>query len=207
MAELQAEIPHIVLASASAARGALLAQAGLVFEQQPAHIDERAVREALKISGEAMPPEDVAEILARTKAETVSAKRPDALVIGADQVLVSEGRMFEKPGNFETAREQLLALRGKTHTLHSAICIARAGESFWCQVESASLTMRMFSPEFLGRYLAVAGEGILSSVGAYHLEGLGVHLFSRVEGDYFGILGVPLLPLLEKLRELGVVAV
>lgn len=204
---LQSDNHPLLLASASASRAALLKQAGLAFAQRPAEIDERAVRDALDRSGEAVLPEDVAEILARAKAEEVSARAPEEIVIGADQVLALEGRIFEKPGDFDTARDQLLSLRGKTHMLHSAVVIARGGQTIWAHVDAASLTMRDFSAEFLGGYLAAAGSGILSSVGAYHLEGPGVQLFSHIEGDYFTILGLPLLPLLDQLRELKIVTI
>ncbi len=195
----------LILASASTGRAALLSGAGLTFDIIPSSIDEPAVREALSAVGERPTPADLAEILARAKAEDVSARHPQAYVIGADQTLALEGEVFEKPADLETARENLLRFRGKTHYLHAAICVAREGRVLWSEVRTAALTMRDFSPQFLGRYLAAAGDSVLSSVGAYRLESVGVHLFSRIEGDYFTILGLPLLPLLAFLRQEGVV--
>ncbi|MGI9385263.1 MAG: Maf family nucleotide pyrophosphatase [Methyloligellaceae bacterium] len=194
----------IVLASGSVSRAALLRGAGIAFDRDPADIDEAAVRAALAADGGAPDPADVAEILARTKAETVSARRPGALVIGADQIMTLDGEIFEKPPTMEAARATLLKLRGRTHQLHAGVCAARDGETIWSHTDTAVLTMRTLSPETVGQYLAAAGDDVLASVGAYQLEGLGVHLFSKVEGDYFTILGLPLLPLFEFLRAEGV---
>lgn len=191
-----------VLASASKARRALLAAAGLDFEIVPAELDEDAIRGAL----DDVEPQDLAELLARAKAETVSNDRPDAVVIGADQVLSLGGRVFAKPKTSEAAQRQLLDLQGRTHTLFSAAAIARKGKTIWSHVGSVDLTMRALTPEFIGRYLAAAGPEVLGSVGAYQLEGLGPHLFSRIEGDYFTVLGLPLLRLLEALRGQNLIA-
>jgi septum formation protein len=128
-----------------------------------------------------------------------------AYVIGADQVLVLEGRILSKPDSMEAARWQLLDLRGKSHTLHTAVAVATMGETIWSETEIATLTMRKLSPEFIGRYLAAAGEEALSSVGAYQIESLGIQLFEKIDGDYFSILGLPLLPLLDTLRREGVI--
>lgn len=193
----------IVLASGSVSRAALLRDAGIAFDKDAADIDEAAVRAALAADERAPEPADVAEILARTKAETVSARRPGASVIGADQILTLDGEIFEKPPTIEAARQALLRLRGQTHQLHASVCVARDGETVWSHTETAVLTMRALSPETIGHYLAAAGDAVLASVGAYQLEGLGVHLFSEIEGDYFTILGLPLLPLLEFLRTEG----
>ena len=193
--------PHLILASVSNSRAQILRDAGLVFEIKPANVDESAIREILAAGGAAPDPIDVAEILARTKAETISADYPDALVIGADQVLSVEGKIFEKPKDMEAARETLLRLSGNTHLLHAALSIAVAGETIWHTSDRAALTMRALSPEFIGRYLAAAGKQVCQSVGAYQLESLGSHLFERIDGDYFTILGLPLLPLLQVLRE------
>lgn len=190
----------LVLASASPSRAALLAGAGLEFEQIRADVDEGAIRDALLKGPAAVQPIDVAEILARAKAERVSQTKPSAYVIGADQILTLDDRIFEKPPDMAAARATLLDLKGRTHELHAAVCVARAGETVWSFTDSAQLTMRDFSAQFLGRYLALAGADILSSVGAYKLESLGVHLFDQVRGDYFTILGLPLLPLLAFLR-------
>ena len=143
------------------------------------------------------------EVLARAKAEAVSDLAPQAFVIGADQVLAFEGKILSKPDGMEQARSELLDLSGKGHTLHTAVALAQAGETVWSHTEASTLTMRELRPVFIGRYLAAVGEEVLSSVGAYQLEGLGAQLFRKIDGDYFSILGIPLLPLLEALRREG----
>lgn len=190
----------IILASASQARASLLRNAAIEFEIIPADVDESTIRDVMAGPPRAKP-EDIAEVLARHKAESISALHPDAIVIGADQILALGDEIFEKPADMDAARDALLQLKGKTHSLISAVCVARKGETVWSHVESADLTMRDFSPEFLGQYLAAAGDNICSSVGAYQLESLGIHLFEEIKGDYFTILGLPLLPLLAYLRE------
>jgi septum formation protein len=192
----------VILASASAARRTLLENAGLVFEVVPADIDERAAEAPLVESGAA--PDDIAMALAMVKASSVSEMRSDSLVIGADQVLDLDGERVIKPEDMEAARRQLLKLSGRTHLLHTAVACARAGEVVWQHGETARLTMRKLTPGDIGRYLAAVGEDALRSVGAYQLEGLGIRLMERVEGDFFGILGLPLLPLLAFLRSEGV---
>jgi septum formation protein len=189
----------LVLGSASASRSALLEAAGLEFEIDPAGIDESAIRKVVTKDRGATP-SDIADVLARAKAETVSERNPGSLVIGADQVLACGDELFEKPKSMEDARRTLLALQGKTHQLHASIALAREGHVFWAHIETAHLTMRALSPEDIGRYLGEAGEKVLSSVGAYQLEGLGVHLFEEIKGDYFTILGLPMLALLKRLR-------
>lgn len=189
----------LILGSASPSRSALLKSAGLEFEVQPADVDEHAIREVLQKDNE-VNPADVAEVLARAKAETVSELNPGATVIGADQVLAFGDELFEKPEDMAAARRTLLALQGKTHQLHCAVVLALNGNVTWSHVQTASLTMRVLTPEEIGQYLAATGGAVLTSVGAYQLESLGVHLFEKVEGDYFTILGLPLLPLLERLR-------
>lgn len=193
----------LVLASGSRIRAELLKNAGLAIEIDPADVDERAVETPLLEAN--FLPEDIATVLAEAKANDVSARRPGDLVIGADQILAFEGERRTKPEDMEAARRQLLAFSGKTHELHSAVVISRNGEAVWRQVSTARLTMRDLSPEFIGHYLANAGDVVLSSVGAYQLEGLGVQLFDRIDGDYFTILGLPLLPLLSELRALKVI--
>lgn len=201
---LQAGKPPLILASGSKIRAKLLEAAGLAFIAEPPGLDESAMRQA--VSGEdALQPQDVAEVLARAKAEAVSELAHGAFVIGADQVLALDDEIYAKPEGMEGAREQLLSLSGKTHKLHSAVALARDGEIRFAYTEEASLTMRKLSPEFIGRYLAAAGEDVLSSVGAYQLEGLGIQLFEKIEGDYFCILGLPLLPLLDALRRKGAI--
>lgn len=197
---LQNEDRQVILASASAARSALLANAGLTFDIAPADIDEQAIRDSLDRGSDPMPPADIASMLAQAKAVTISQQFPDALVIGADQVLVFDGMIYAKPDSRENARDQLIALRGNTHELISAVACASDGEVDWYHEDVARLKMRRFSNAFLGNYLAAAGDRVLSSVGAYQLEGPGAQLFSSIEGDYFTILGLPLMALLEYLR-------
>lgn len=192
----------LILGSRSPSRAAVLEAAGLTFSIDPADIDESAIRQVLAGEGDSAPG-DISEILARAKAEIVSERTPGALVIGADQVLALGGEIYEKPQSMDDARETLLSLQGKTHQLHTAVALCREGAMHWTHVETAQLTMRPLSPEDIGQYLAVAGEDVLSSVGAYKLESVGVQLFEKVEGDYFTVLGLPLLPLLHQLRLAG----
>lgn len=186
---------QIILASGSPIRAELLKNAGFEFDVIPSNFDESAVHELMESeNGE---PADIAELLARTKAEIVSSGNLDALVIGADQTLSVGGKVYRKSETMEQARETLLSLKAKVHELNSAICVAEQGEIIWSYSDRASLTMKDFSPAFLGRYLASAGPEILNSVGAYQLEGLGIHLFENIQGNYFTILGLPMLPLIE----------
>ena len=191
---------RLVLASGSRSRRQMLEAAGLAVTIAPADLDEGAIRETLSAGDSTVEPADVAEVLARAKAETVSRAHMDAIVIGADQVLALGDDIFEKPAGLDGARRHLMRLRGRTHQLHSAVVLAQAGEIVWAHVDTASLTMRAFSPGFLDDYLSRAGSVVCESVGAYQLEGQGVQLFERIEGDYFTILGLPLLPLLAELR-------
>lgn len=191
----------IVLASGSAARQRLLRAAGIGFVVDVAHIDETAVIESL--AAEKAPPRDVADVLAELKAVKVSARHPQDFVVGADQVLSVGTVLFQKPGTMAAARAQLQQLRGRTHVLSSAVSVARGGSVIWRDVQEARLTMRDFSDPFLDAYLAETGEDILGSVGAYHVEGRGIQLFSRIEGDTFTILGLPMLPLIDFLRTHG----
>jgi len=186
----------LVLASKSTARLALLAGAGIVVEVLPADIDERGV----EARSPAQDAGAVAAWLAREKARAVAAQRPGRLVLGADQTLVLGTRRFSKPADRAAAAEQLRALRGKTHALHSALALMRDGKLLFEYADAARLTMRMFSDNFLEQYLGTAGEIVTASVGAYQLEKPGIQLFERIEGDYFTILGLPLLPLLSFLR-------
>jgi septum formation protein len=186
----------LMLASQSRARRMLLGNAGISFEAVPAEIDERAVQ---KNSGLTLPGE-IAGLLAREKALSVSAKNPGRYVIGADQTLALGERLFSKPSGRAQAAEQLRLLAGNSHALHSAVAVARDGKIVFADVSIARMTMRPLSESEISAYLDEAGEAVTSSVGAYQLEGLGVHLFERIEGDHFTILGLPLLPLLEFLR-------
>jgi septum formation protein len=189
----------LVLASKSDIRGKILAAAGLRFEIRPAQIDERAVE------AERQPENAVvaARLLARAKAEAVSATMTGRPVLGADQTLARGTQRFTKPRDRAEALEQLRSLRGRTHELHSAIALVFDGELLFQGVETARLAMRDLSDRFLDEYLDMVGDQALSSVGAYQLESIGVHLFERVDGDYFTILGLPLLPLLAYLRSAG----
>ncbi len=191
----------LVLASTSPTRRRLLANAGIAFDAIAPEIDERAAEAPLVRAG--APPDDIAAVLAEAKALAVSEGRPDVLVIGADQTLDLDGRSLSKPASMEEARRQLLALSGRSHSLHAAIACARNGETVWRHVETVHLTMRQLTPGEIGRYLAEAGLPVLSSVGAYQVEGRGIRLFERVDGDFFAILGLPLLPLLAFLRQAG----
>lgn len=193
----------LILASGSATRAALLTQAGLLFERRAPEVDERAVEATLSDSG--VSADDIALVLAEVKATEVSARHPGALVIGADQTLALGEERFHKPADMEAARRQLLALAGRTHQLHSAVVVARDGEVLFRAVDTADLTMRSYTPAFVGHYLAVVGDRALTSVGAYQVEGYGIQLFEAIDGDHFTILGLPLLPLLEFLRDRGII--
>lgn len=191
----------VVLASASQSRATVLRNAGVVFTQHPANVDEDGVKATMRNKNDTV--ENCARALAEKKAGDVSGKLPQALVIGADQMLECENRWFDKPKDLEAARRQLLALRGKTHRLVNGIALVRDGRTLWRFDNAAQLTMRAFSDAFLEEYLRQAGTQICHSVGGYQLEGLGSQLFGRIEGDFFSILGLPLLPLLAVLREHG----
>jgi septum formation protein len=194
--------PRIILATASAARRAVLAAAGIDFTAQPAAVDEAAIKESAQAEG--LAPAEAAMLLAEAKAQRIARREPEAVVIGADQMLICEGRWFDKPPDMAAARDHLLALRGKPHELVTAVVCWRHGERVWQHLARPRLTMRGFSDEFLDAYLAAEGEAVLGSVGAYRLEGLGVQLFSAVEGEHSAILGLPLVPLLGFLRGHGV---
>ncbi|MFE0016552.1 Maf-like protein [Mesorhizobium sp. NPDC059054] len=193
----------LILASGSPFRLAMLKNAGIDVEAVPAKVDERALEAPLKDSGTS--PEDVAAILAEAKAIEVSERLPGALVLGCDQTLSLGDEVFHKPADMEGARRHLLALSGKTHQLNSAAVLVRDGTVLWRHVGIANLTMRKLDPAFIGRHLARVGKKALSSVGAYQIEGEGIQLFEKVEGDHFTIVGLPLLPLLAELRSLGAI--
>jgi septum formation protein len=193
----------LILASQSRARQMLLANAGIFFEAVPADIDERALQENSGFSA----PGEIAGLLAREKACLVSSKNPGRYVVGADQTLALGNRLFSKPAGRAQAADQLRLLAGGTHELHSAVAVARDGNILFLDVSVARLTMHALSGAQIRAYLDEAGEAVTSSVGAYQLEGLGVHLFERIEGDHFTILGLPLLPLLAFLRGEGLLNV
>jgi septum formation protein len=186
----------LILASQSRARQMLLANAGIDFEAVAAEIDERAVQQASGLTA----PGEIAALLAREKAVAVSTQRPGRYVVGADQTLALEKRLFSKPAGRAGAAEQLRALAGHSHHLHSAVAVAGDGEILFEAVGTAAMTMRPLGDAEIEVYLDAAGEAVTSSVGAYQLEGLGVHLFEHIAGDHFTILGLPLLPLLAFLR-------
>ncbi len=191
----------LILASGSTTRARLLADAGVPVLIDPAAVDEEEIRAAFHAEGRDA--SACATALAESKAMRVSVRHTGALVLGADQILDCSGRWFEKPTHIEAARAQLKALRGERHTLVSAAAVVRNGSVLWHTTDRAQLTMRGFSDDFLDAYIAAAGVDLLGSVGAYRLEGLGAQLFERVEGDFFTILGLPLLPLLDFLRGHG----
>jgi septum formation protein len=194
----------LILASKSAARRAVLDGAGVAYEPLVAGVDEDAVKQSLLAEGHGA--RDVADALAELKALKVSKARPDAFVIGADQTLEFQGRLYDKAETLEEARARLIELRGAPHRLHSAVVVAKGGEVIWREVSTATLVMRNFSDAFLDDYLTREREELLGSVGCYRLEALGAQLFSRIDGDYFAILGLPLLGLLDLLRNHGEIA-
>ena len=190
----------VVLASTSASRNALLRASGVAFETERPGVDEDAAKAALL--GEGAGPRDIADALAELKAVRVS-RRTSGLVIGADQTLDLDGELVDKASSLEEARQRLRRLRGRSHKLHAGVVVARDGEPIWREVQTATLRMRDFSDAFLDGYLQRQGEAVLSSVGCYQLEGEGVQLFDRIDGDYFAILGLPLIGLLDLLRRHG----
>lgn len=193
----------LILASRSEIRAALLRAAGVAVEVLPAAVDEAAIKRALAEEGAS--PRDVADTLAEYKARRIAARAPGARVLGADQVLVCEGRFFDKPGSEAEARSLLGFLRGRTHELLSAAVIYEEGRPVWRHIGRATLRMRAFSEAFLDDYVAGQGAALLSTVGAYRLEAEGAQLFSHVQGDYFTILGLPLLEVLGFLRTRGMI--
>ena len=193
----------MILASASQVRARVLRAAGIEFAVVAARVDEDALKQSM-LAQKAAPPA-IADALAETKAVRVSASRPGELVLGADQVLILDGELISKCETMEEARALLMRLRAKQHQLVSALVLAKDGAAIWRRVESASLTMRNFSEDFLDDYLTREGESLLAGVGCYKLEGRGIQLFSGIDGDYFCILGLPLLPLLSALREQAVI--
>jgi len=191
----------LVLASKSEIRRSVLMNAGLAVEVQPADVDERG----LEAQSESRDPSDVAILLACAKAMVVSERMPGRIVLGADQVLALGARRYSKPVDRDATRRQLSDLRGRTHALHGGLAVVRDGAVLYQGVDVARLTMRDFSDAFLETYLDLAGPGVMASVGGYQLERLGIHLFEKVEGDHFTVLGLPLFPLLTYLRGAGLV--
>ncbi|MDO9416799.1 Maf-like protein [Pararhizobium sp.] len=191
----------LILASSSAVRRTLLENAGLVFSVEPAVIDERAIEGPLEQQG--AKPDQIALVLASEKAADVSRRFPGHLVIGSDQTMSLGNRVYHKPADMFAARTHLLSLSGKDHHLNSAVALAFDGRIVWDHISSARLAVRQLTPDFVDRHLEQVGEQALQSVGAYQLEGPGLQLFDTIEGDYFAILGLPMLPLLKALRERG----
>ncbi len=194
-----AQTHPLVLASASDVRRRLLDNAGVSFDVDPANVDEENVKASIRAENGGAA--EIAETLAELKAVAVSRRHPAALVIGADQTLDCNGVLFDKPADLDHARGHLTALSGRTHTLHSSVCIVERGARLWHHNAVARLTVRALSATFIDDYVARSGGDICNSVGAYRLEGLGIQLFERIDGDYFTILGLPLLPLLAYLRQ------
>lgn len=196
-------MPTVVLASGSRTRARMLENAGVTVTLDPPLVDEDEIKQAGRDEG--VDAAAVAEMLAEMKAQRVTRRHPGTIIIAADQMLECEGEWFDKPANRAQAADQLCRLRGKTHRLISCAVAVKDGQRLWHQVDRATLMMRNFSDLFLADYLDRVGDDVLGSVGAYHLEGLGAQLFQRVQGDFFTILGLPLLPLLGFLRVHGVV--
>lgn len=200
---MQANAPRLVLASQSQSRTAMLRAAGLAFSTEPARLDETALIEALVAEDEK--PRAIADALAEAKCLAVARKNVDALVIGADQLLVCDGRLYEKPETRTRAERQLQSLQGRAHELVTACAVAANGAIIWRHVDHAQLQMRPLSASAIAAYLDAAGPSVLSSVGCYHVEGLGTQLFISISGDHFTIRGLPLLPLLDLLRRHAVI--
>lgn len=198
----QADDPPLILASGSATRAGLLRAAGLAFAVMVPGVDEAAIKEAAQAEG--IPPADAALLLAEAKAARISRRNPDALVIGADQLLVCDGAWFDKPADAEAAKGHIARLSGRRHELVTAVLCHRGGVRVWQHVAVPRLTMRTLRPEVIADYVAAEGEAVTKSVGAYRVEGLGLRLFSRIEGEHSEILGLPMLPLLGFLRQHGV---
>ncbi len=198
--------PRLILASGSATRRDMLRAAGVSFDIVPADVDEPALRQDLVAGNPQVTPAAIAAALAAAKARDVSRRYPQAVVIGSDQVLDLDGEIFAKPHDIAGVRATLQHLSGRTHALHAAVALARGDDVVWTANDTARLTMRPLSPQFVDGYIARVGEQACQSVGAYQIEGLGIQLFARIEGDHFTILGLPLLPLLQELRAQGVLA-
>ncbi len=195
------EPASLVLASASLHRAKLLEAAGVPFIVDPADLDERVLE--APFAGTGATAADIALVLAQAKAADVAQRNFTALVLGADQTLSLDDQLLHKVETMTDARRRLLALSGQQHHLHSAVVLMREGETIWRYSDTVGISLRKLTPEFIGRYLAAAGPGVLSSVGVYQVEGLGIQLIDKIDGNFFSVIGLPLLPLLEQLRNLG----
>jgi septum formation protein len=195
---------QLILASQSAARRAVLEAAGIVCDAMAPMVDEDSAKEALRAQG--VSPRDVADALAELKALKLSRRFPADLILGCDQTLSFDDQMFDKPPSRDALKAQLATLSGKTHHLWSAAVLAQGGTPIWRYVERCTMTMRLLSDEFIDAYVEAEGDVLLGCVGGYRIEGLGIQLFTAIEGSHFGILGLPLLPLLDILRARGVIA-
>jgi septum formation protein len=196
----------LVLASETGSLRRLLEACGLSIRVLPPNPEANTPNQAMLETLGVTDPADVAELLARTRIEEAHARAPGALIIGAHQVLSLNGKVLDKPTTVDAARDRLFELRGKTHELHSAVALAEDGNITWTHVETAQLTMRAFSPQFVGRYLAAIGPQVLDSPGAYQLDGAGLQVFDRIQGDYLTTLGAPIFALFARLRETGLMA-
>jgi len=193
---------RLILASGSAIRAQIMSEAGLTYEVISKPVDEAAIKDSMLSEGSRL--RDIADALAEAKALRVSRTEP-GFVIGADQIMVMDDKLFDKPPTIEAARERLKEMRGKAHKLMGAVVVCENGQAVWRHLSVTTLTVREFSDAFLDQYIEMEGESLTRSVGAYRFEGPGAHLFSKVEGDFFSILGLPLLPLLDYLRTRGVI--
>lgn len=193
---------NLILASQSQARQSLLAGAGLSFTCQPAHIDEDSVKQTLKQQGKTA--SDLALKLAQDKALKISTQNPDSLIIGGDQTLDCNGTWLDKPTSRAEAKNHLTLMRNTTHSLYSAVCLAQGGDIVWQTVSPVHLTTWDYPDTFMENYLNTMGDGVMDTVGGYKLEHHGATLFSQIQGDYFTVLGLPLLPLLNELRNRGI---
>jgi septum formation protein len=196
----------LVLASESGSLRRLLAASGLAFRIVSLNLGESAPNQAMLETLGETDPADVAEVFARTRIEEANARAPGSLIIGAHQVVSLDGRVLERPTTIDAARDLLFELRGKTHQLHSAVALAEDGNITWTHVETAQLTMRSFSAQFVGRYLAATGPQVCESPAAYQLDGVGLQLFDRIQGDFLTTLGAPIFLLFERLRQIGLMA-
>ncbi|MEO0671574.1 MAG: Maf family nucleotide pyrophosphatase [Pseudomonadota bacterium] len=202
---MASSVPELVLGSGSPTRKRLLENAGIAFEVIKPNVDEDAIRAVMLADGDAQVPADVAEVLARAKAEDVRTRVSGRAVLASDQVLALGDALLAKPKTMDDARDRLLDLRGKTHQLHTAAVLVKGDTDLWSMVSTVDVTFRDYDAAFVGRYLAAAGSDVLSSVGAYEVEGVGVQLIEKISGDLFSVQGLPMIEVLAALRQHGVI--